>query len=139
MLKFKTVRGVDVPEEAKRLTRGKNGMMADWLDKEKENMVATLVYRKGKLIGWCAAIRTKFLWIHSKSVEIGTFVQPMYRGKGIGKKLLDRTLWILRLADPQTVVKYGAPNDSRYFNKTYQKAILGGGLRPKRYFCLGVE
>jgi GNAT superfamily N-acetyltransferase len=138
MYKFRHVRGVDVPQEAHELTRGASGLMSGWLHTEAEHMIATLLYQNNTLIGWCCAVRVRFFGHYTKTVEISTFVHPKYRGKGLAKRLLDKTLWMLRMVEPKTIVRYGAPgDDAGYFNKTYDESIKKRGLRPKRYFCVG--
>jgi len=137
MYKYKTVRGCDVPEEAKELTRGDEGCMKPWLETKRDHMVAVLLYQNDKLIGWCCAVRTTFLGHYTKNVEIGTYMHPKYRNKGFGRKLLDKMLWMLRMVDPKTIVRYGAPtDDAGFFNKTYEATIEKRGLRAKRYFCV---
>jgi GNAT superfamily N-acetyltransferase len=144
MFKFRTVRGCDVPEEAEKLTRGNTGTLLHWLREEREHMVAVLLYRDNTLIGWCGAIRLRrrkfWLWgdeiYYTNRVQIGTFVEPTYRGKGFAKKLLNKMTWALRLIDPNTVVQYGAPqDDADFFNKTYEDTLTRKGLKPQRYFC----
>lgn len=136
MFKMKQVRGTEVPIAARELTRGESGLMMHWYDNEKEHMIATLLYHNKTLIGWCCAIRVRFLGHYTKTVEISTFVHKKYRGKGLAKKLLAKTVWMLRMIDPKTIVRYGAPqDDADYFNKTYDATIIKGSLRPKRYFC----
>jgi len=138
MLKLRTVRGIDVPIEAERLTRGDAGLMLSWLREQREHMVAVLLYRDDTLIGWCAAIRmqTKEHWFwgparYTETVKISTFVDPRYRGKGFAKRLLSKMAWVLHIADPKTVVQYGAPqDDAGFFNKTYEKTIAEQGLKP---------
>lgn len=143
MFRFKTVRGIDVPVEAEQLTRGWDGTLLHWLREEREHMIAVLLYRNDKLIGWCAAIRlrTKDHWFwgparYTEKVQIGTFVAEKYRGKGLAKRLLDKMGWVLHITDPKTIVQYGAPeDDAGFFNKTYVEVLSKKGLTPSRYFC----
>lgn len=144
MFKFKTVRGPDVPEEAKKLTRGWDGTLLGWLYNKRDHMVAVLVYQNDDLIGWCAAVRsrTKSHWLwgpwrYTEKVQIGTFVADKFRGKGLGKRLLRKMTWVLHITDPRTIVQYGAPeDDAGFFNKTYDKTIKEGGLTADRYYCV---
>ena len=133
-----------MPEEAKKLTRGWDGTLLGWLHNKRDHMVAILMYRDDTLIGWCAAVRsrTKEHWFwgpsnYTNKVQIGTFVADKYRGKGLGKRMLRKMMWVLHISDPKTIVQYGAPeDDAGFFNKTYEKIIADQGLTPDRYFCV---
>jgi GNAT superfamily N-acetyltransferase len=134
MVKYKVVRGKDIPKEARALSRGNDGLMESWYDKHRDDLFATLLLRKGKLIGWCAVKKTYILGFETRNFEIGTFVQPYYRGKGYGKRLLDRTLSFLKVVQPNAKILYGAPSDHGYFNEVYSKTISSKQLQPDKYY-----
>ncbi len=142
MFRLKFMKGTKVPQEARYLTRGENGLMQYWYDSRKEHMVATLAYQDGELIGWCCAVRVQsivgfFFHTYTGEVEISTYVRREFRKAGVGKRLLERTTRALRLIEPRTIVRYGAPlEDAAFFNKTYATTITESGLSPDRYFCL---
>lgn len=136
MMRYKHVNGFKVPKRAYSLTRGENGVMSDWLDKERDKMIATLLYRKGTLIGWCAVVRVYWWIFPTKRFKISTYVDESLRGRGLGKKLLTRTLELVDTIEPEARILYGTPDDHDYFNRTYKRLISQRKLKPVRFWCL---
>lgn len=140
MITYKFVKGKDVPAEARELSRGDDGLMQGWYDRERDHMVAMLAYDGTRLVGWCAAVRIiEYFFVffdrYSDDVKISTFVHDEYRRQGIGKRLLERTTRAVRLANPRAVIRYGAPEDAEFFNKTYDTTINAHGLTPDKYYA----
>lgn len=135
---YKTVHGLEVPRRARRLTRGHRGIMRDWYDDERKKMVSTLLYKKGQLVGWCAAVNVSYgFWIfRKKRFKISTFVQKNMRGRGYAKKLLEETLKTIKLIEPSAQILYGTPEDHDYFNDTYEAVITAGKLKPVRHYAI---
>ena len=131
-MKYKQVKGIDIPEEVIGLTLP-NGMMKVWLANRKKDMVAILAYDGKELVGW-ATFFTRASYI-DLIAEVGVFVSETCRKKGLGTKLVKRLLVALsEYSDERPIqVRYGSL--SEYFNQVYEREIAEAGFIPIRWFC----
>ncbi len=127
-----------IPAQLEELTLKDDGVMADWIKKDKKNLVAIVAYEKTVPIAWFGFTKADtFMGVFGRDdIKVSVFVHEDYRGKKIARDLIRQGLELIRQINSKARILYGAAEPHLYFNEIYKREILKAGLKARRYYAI---
>lgn len=138
MMTTRILHGDLIPHQLQELTLKEDGVMADWLKKDRKTLVAVIQYDNTFPVAWFGFKKGDvFLsWFGRNDFQVSVFVDKEYRGKKIATHLVSQGLDLIRQINPDARILYGAADEHSYFNDIYKRLISNAKLTGKRYFAI---